>query len=196
MNVRGWIAGAALIALASSQAVSAQTSPRPSSNSKPTTSVAPKTAPAPAPAPAAQNALPNNATLLIMIRSSLSALNQANGTNNYTVLHQMGSPAFQRTNTPPTLSQAFAPFRERRISLNPALLLPPKLLKPVGIENGQLAIVGYFETQPLRIVFDLRFDNVQGGWQLAAINVNMPAVQQQAQQPAPAPTQAPRKKPR
>lgn len=135
-----------------------------------------------------------------MIRSSLSALNQANGTNNYTVLHQMGSPAFQRTNTPPTLSQAFAPFRERRISLNPALLMAPKLLKPVGVENGQLVIVGYFETRPLRIVFDLRFDNVQGaGWQLGAINVNMPAVQQSAQQPAPAPAQPaqpPKKKPR
>lgn len=133
-----------------------------------------------------------------MIRTHIDALNQANMTNNYSVLWQLGSENFRKGNTPQSLSQAFTPFRERRISLSPSLVLNPQLFKPVAIANGRLQIQGYFPSQPMRIVFDLLFDPTPvGGWQLANLNVSLSPVQQQQapqQQPAPRPTAQPPKK--
>jgi len=193
MISRAFVASAAFLALSIPQAIHAQATPRPAATARPA-----GTPPAQA-TPSAQPPLPNNATQLVMIRTFISALNHANQTNNYTVLYQMGSENFRKANTPQSLAQAFAPFRERRIGLNPALVLNPQLLKPVAVDKGRLQIQGFFPSQPMRIVFDMLFDPAPGGWQLANLNVSLAPIQQQqpAQQQQSAPQgQVPKKKPR
>src|SRR5262245_31888431 len=59
----------------------------------------------PTPAPIDRNGV------LILIRSTLLALDQANKTGNYTVLRDLGSPAFQ-VNTAARLAEIFVPQRK------------------------------------------------------------------------------------
>jgi hypothetical protein len=53
--------------------------------------------------------VPTDDVLLILIRSSLIALNQANVTGNYSVLRDIGAPDFKQANGADRLAQIFAP---------------------------------------------------------------------------------------
>ena len=91
-----------------------------------------KTAPpqAKASAPVAANpqvAVPEAAKLRLLIYTSLIAINQANLTGNYTVLRDLGAPAFRDANTSARLVEIFSGLRRRNIDLSPILLLDPKL---------------------------------------------------------------------
>src|SRR3954466_1644296 len=55
--------------------------------------------------------------VLILIRSSLLALDQANKTGNYTVLRDLGAPGFQ-TNTAARLAEIFAKQRNDNLDLS------------------------------------------------------------------------------
>src|SRR5258708_6415083 len=67
--------------------------------------------------------------VLILIRSTLLALDQANKTGNYTVLRDLGSPYFQ-VNSPPPLPEIFPPTPPANLHLSPppSLTPPPPLL--------------------------------------------------------------------
>ncbi len=128
---------------------------------------------APATAPTLQLRVPSAEAQLIMIRSSLLALSQANLTNNYTVLNALGSPGFQSANPPSRLSQTFAPFRINQIDLAPLGLVQPRdTAKPV-IENGRLRLVGLFPTAPMQVNYDLTFEPIGGQWRLFGLAVNL-----------------------
>ena len=53
-------------------------------------------------------AMPSDDVLLMLVMSSVTALNHANATGNYSVLHDIGAPAFQNANSPERLSQIFS----------------------------------------------------------------------------------------
>jgi len=109
--------------------------------------------------------MPNDDKLLMLISSSLIALNQANATGNYTVLRDMAAPGFQRANSPERLSQIFTNLRSRNFDLSPILLYQPKLVrKPEINAKGMLRITGFFPTAPERVNFDLIFQPVKGKW--------------------------------
>ncbi len=132
-----------------------------------------------------QSQIPQAAGLIVLIKSSLIALNQANQTGNYQVLYALGSDTLRAQTNPQNLAQSFAPFRERRIDLNPVLFLNPQLTRNPAIEGGRLHLVGSFPTTPLQINFDFWFEPSQGQWKYVQLNTNLsPAAQQQpAQQP-------------
>jgi hypothetical protein len=139
--------------------------------------------------------MPTDDKLIMLINSSLIALNQANATGNYTVLRQMAAPGFQQANSPERLSKAFTELRSRNLDLTPILLFQPKLYRrPVINDRGMLRVTGFFPTSPERVNFDLIFQPVQGKWRLYGIAANTQRVQptQGAPQPqgAPAPAQA------
>ncbi len=139
-------------------------------------------APAPvAPAPQRQIQLPPPEAMIIMIRASLVALSQANVTNNYSVLSQLGSNDFRQTNTPERLSQVFASFRTNNIDLAPVVFVTPRLSQQPRIENGKLRMVGNFPTQPMQVDFDLQFEPSGGIWKLYGIAVNLTPGQTVAQ---------------
>jgi hypothetical protein len=118
--------------------------------------------------------IPSAEAMTIMIRSSLVALNQANMTNNYTVLSAIGSPNFHQANPPERLAQIFQSFRANAIDLAPVTLLASQLTQAPRIEAGRLRLIGVFPTQPLQVSYDLMFEPVAGQWRLFGLSVNLP----------------------
>ena len=130
-------------------------------------------APAAATTRPSQPTVPSPGQLLGMIRSTIEGLDQANATGNYYVFHALASAAFRRTNSAISIAQAFEPFRRGGISLRPALIIGPELMKPPLLEDGQLHLAGYFPTQPERIIFDLKYIQEGGAWRVSGLNVNL-----------------------
>jgi hypothetical protein len=67
-----------------------------------------KTTPQPA-----KPSVPDDLKLIILIRTSLIALNHANLTDNYSVLRDMAAPGFQQANNAAQLAQIFSDLRNR-----------------------------------------------------------------------------------
>jgi outer membrane biosynthesis protein TonB len=143
--------------------------------------------------------MPQDDVLLMLIRSSLMALNQANATGNYTVFRELAAPGFQEANTAARLAEVFAELRSQQFDLSPTLLLMPKLFsKPEMSPNGKLRVTGFFPSEPERVNFDFIFQPVRGQWKLFGIRVKTtPAPREAPQAPAaeaakPEPTPAPK----
>lgn len=141
-----------------------------------TAAVQPRTQ-APAAAPSIQLRVPSSEAQVIMVRSSLMALSQANMTNNYTVLNALGSPAFKAGNSPEKLAQIFAQFRNNQIDLAPVSFVEPRMSNKSAIENGRLRLLGAFPTAPMQVVYDLTYEPVGGQWRLFGLSVNLTAPQ-------------------
>jgi hypothetical protein len=158
----------------------AQNGPRPSTpdQAKPQ----PRTSAAPA------ASVPSDDVLLMLIRSTLIALNQANATGNYTVLREMGAPGLQKANSAARLAEAFANLRHRNLDLSPILLFQPKLYrKPEITSRGMLRVTGFFPTEPERVKFDLLFQLIEGRWRPFGISADTSRVQP-TPQATPSPT--------
>ena len=118
-------------------------------------------------------ALPDAFKLNLLIRSSIIALNQANQTGNYTVLQDLGAPAFRASNNSARLAQIFSALRQRQLDLSPVLFFTPKLVAEPQINaNGLLRLVGFFPTAPERVNFELIYQMIDGQWRLFGIGVN------------------------
>ena len=107
------------------------------------------------------------AQLIILIKSTIIALQQANQTGNYSVLRDLGTPIFREHFDQARLASVFADLRNRRVNLYPVLFLAPDLSKPPEItQGGQLHLTGYFATRPVQIQFDILFTTLDGVWRL------------------------------
>jgi hypothetical protein len=108
----------------------------------------------------------------MLIRSTVVALHHANATGNYTVLRDLGSRELQDSNTAAKLTDLFREFRERNLSLAPAVLFDPLLDEdPFLTTEGVLRLVGHFPTEPQEIVFDLTFRYELGAWRVSVLSV-------------------------
>ena len=91
--------------------------------------------------------------LLLLVRSTIAALDQANTTGNYFVLRDMGGPGLQAMTTE-QLAKIFEGLRAQKIDLAPAAVITPELVEqPVVTPEGLLNFAGYFPTKPLQIQF-------------------------------------------
>ncbi|UPK00490.1 hypothetical protein IVB05_22270 [Bradyrhizobium sp. 170] len=159
---------------------------------------------APSPASAPKPAQIDRNGVLILIRSSLLALDQANKTGNYTVLRDLGAPGFQ-SNSAARLGEIFAKLRNDNLDLSGVAVIDPQLnLLPQIETNGLMRMAGFFPSVPTQVNFDLSFAPVNGQWRLFGISVSIgqsgpvapeppspPSAQKQppanaAKQPAPA----------
>jgi hypothetical protein len=130
-------------------------------------------APLAGPAAAQTAAIPDPYQLSLMIYGALTALDQANATGNYTVLRALASPAFQSRNSPEGLANVFAKYRQAHVTLAPIVLFQPTLTQEPRVgADGLLQLKGYFPTKPLRIGFDLTYQNVEGAWRLIAMQIS------------------------
>jgi hypothetical protein len=129
----------------------------------------------PQPQPSAPAAvMPDEYKLNIMIRTAIVALNQANQTGNYTVLRDLGTASFRLTNDSARLAEVFQALRKRQIDLSPVLFFTPKLLQqPVMDPRGLIRLVGFFETAPERVNFDIYYLWEMGQWRLFGVGVVM-----------------------
>jgi hypothetical protein len=130
----------------------------------------------PAPATQAQArpaAVPDDLHLVLMIKTTILALNQANMTGNYSVLRDMGTASFQMTNSSARLAEVFSTLRVRKIDFGGILFFNPKLTTPPSLQEGQvLRVVGFFPTTPEQVNFELAYQLLGDQWMLAGIAVN------------------------
>jgi len=111
--------------------------------------------------------------VLILIRSTLLALDQANKTGNYTVLRDVGAPGFQ-SNTAARLGEIFAKLRNDNLDLSGVAAIDPQLnLLPQIEANGLMHMAGFFPSVPTQVNFDLAFAPVNGQWRLFGISVSL-----------------------
>ena len=137
-----------------------------------TTPAAAMQAPPQAPAAAAQPGIPDSLVINKLIWSAMAAVDQANQTGNYSVLRDLGAPAFQANNSAATLAQVFASLRAQNVDLSYTLALIPTLQFPAAIgQNGLLRVRGVFPLRPSAIGFDLLFQNMNGQWRIYGIAV-------------------------
>lgn len=112
--------------------------------------------------------------VLILVRSTLLALDQANKTGNYTVLRDLGAPGFQAANTAARLSEVFASQRNDRLDLSGVSVIDPQLsLLPQIEANGMMRMAGFFPSVPSQVNFELLFAPVDGQWRLFGLSVNV-----------------------
>ncbi|PDQ22480.1 hypothetical protein CN311_03570 [Mesorhizobium sanjuanii] len=111
--------------------------------------------------------------VLILTRSALLALDQANKTGNYTVLRDLGSPHFQ-TNSAAQLGDIFANQRKQGVDFSAVAVLEPQLTLLPQIEpNGMLHMAGFFPSVPLQVNFELLFEPVSRQWKIFGVSVNL-----------------------
>jgi hypothetical protein len=111
--------------------------------------------------------------VIILIRSSLLALDQANKTGNYTVLRDLGAPGFQ-SNSAARLGEIFAKLRNDNLDLSGVAVIDPQLsLLPQIEANGLMHMAGFFPSVPAQVNFDLAFAPVNGQWRLFGISVSI-----------------------
>lgn len=116
--------------------------------------------------------VPDENVLARLVWSTMIALDNANRTNNYTVLNSLGSPNFQRRNTPERLSGIFSNLRQNRVDVGRTILSTPRYYQsPEILADGTLRLRGGFDYRPKSVRFDLIFANRGGGWQITAISV-------------------------
>ena len=127
---------------------------------------------------------------LLLVRTTLLSLNDANRSGNYTVLRDLASPTFQARNTAADLGIVFAEMRKSNLSLLGVLLLSPQLTSTPEVDgDGRLLLSGYVPIRPQQIKFDLVFEQAAGQWRLLNIGISTPQDQtntSEQQQPKPA----------
>jgi hypothetical protein len=140
--------------------------------------VLPHYALAQAPKAASQTASPQPAQIdrngvLILIRSTVLALDQANKTGNYTVLRDLGAPGFQANNAA-RLAEIFASQRRDNLDLSGVAVIDPQLTVLPQIEaNGMMRMAGFFPSVPQQVNFEMLFAAVSGQWRLFGLSVNI-----------------------
>ncbi len=111
--------------------------------------------------------------VLILIRGTLLALDQANKTGNYTVLRDLGSPNFQ-ANSAAQLGDIFANQRKQALDFGAVAVLEPQLtLLPQVEPGGLLHMAGFFPSVPLQVNFELLFEPVDRQWKIFGVSVNL-----------------------
>ena len=113
---------------------------------------------------------PDPAFSEMLIKNTIIALNQANLTGNYSVLRELGTPAFQARNSTARLSEIFAKLRRDRVDMSGIVLLEPKLTSAQRRKN-QMRLTGFFESKPIRIRFDAAYFNIGGRMRLHGLAV-------------------------
>jgi hypothetical protein len=156
-----------IVAVSTSQRSPAQT---------PAAAAPPSAQPAPA-QPAAQAppkpANVNPTAILILVRSVLIALDQANKTGNYSVLRDIGSPDFQRNNSAARLAEIFANQRNGNFDLsNVAVLDPQMTLQPQIDPNGMLHFAGFYPAPSGQMNFEFLLQPVNNKWVVFGLAVN------------------------
>ncbi len=133
---------------------------------------------------------PQSDVPVMLVKNAVTAVNQGNLTGNYTVLRDLGGPAFRERNTAAQLAAIFQRLRNQKSDLSPILVLDPVFTEPPAINQaGQLLLVGFFPTRPLQVQFRLAFQRVQGGWMIDEVGVG--TAQWPAQNAQVAPSGAP-----
>jgi hypothetical protein len=110
----------------------------------------------------------------ILVKTTLLTFNDANVTQNYSVLHSKLSKQFRDQFPPERLKEVFKPFVEQKIDLDFIAAKAPIPAKAAEIdERGVLSLNGHFDSQPSHVFYDLGYVMSEGEWKPIKINVNV-----------------------
>ncbi len=116
--------------------------------------------------------VPDQTEAARLVWSTLTALDHANRTGNYSVLRDLSAPGFREANTAADLAMIFAQLRANDPGLARVLLAQPVFTAPPGLaEDGRLYMAGSFPARPVGVGFELLFEPVAGEWRLFGISV-------------------------
>jgi hypothetical protein len=122
----------------------------------------------------AQNKVPSERMLEVLVKTSLLSFNDANVTGNYTVLHDKLSKPFRQEFPPEKLKEVFKEFSEKNIDIELIAALKPAYEPPPSVDSeGKLVVKGFFPTEPNRVNFNLAFIPSDGEWKLVRLNVKL-----------------------
>jgi len=118
--------------------------------------------------------MPDAEKIVLLLRSTLLTLNDALQTGNYTVLRDMGSPAFREANSAARLAQIFSNLAGWGLELSAVSIIAPQLTEVPTIDphNNRLRLKGFFPGQPLQIEFETIYEPVAGRWRLFGLWVS------------------------
>lgn len=123
------------------------------------------------------------ALAVVLVRKLLAAVDNANDTGNYSVLHGLGADAFRASITVEDLAQRNTALRLANIHLGSALLLQPEFTKPLVLLPGNvMTLEGFVPTTPMQTRFAFRLLWEGGMWKITDLGV---AAQPAPQLPAP-----------
>jgi len=112
--------------------------------------------------------------VIILIRSTLLALDDANKTGNYSVLRDLGAPGFLLANSDARLDEIFAAERKSNLDLSGVAVLEPQLTVLPEIEaNGMMRMAGFFPSVPAQVNFELLYAPVNRQWRLMGLSVTL-----------------------
>ena len=125
--------------------------------------------------------MPNTYQLTILVNATLTALNHANRTGNYSVLRALAAPSFQQLNSTARLGTIFAAHRARQFDISAALLYAPVFSKPPGLDQkGLLHLNGHIPTEPFHLKFALVYERSAAHWRIMAISIAPAAMARQS----------------
>jgi hypothetical protein len=124
--------------------------------------------------PAQAQKAPEPAMQEVLIKTTLLSFNDANVTQNYSVLHAKLSKQFRDQFPPERLKEVFKPFVEQKIDIDLIAAKPPIPAKAAEIDDrGVLSLTGHFDTKPSHVFYDLGYVMSDGEWKPIKINVNV-----------------------
>jgi hypothetical protein len=124
----------------------------------------------------AQLKLPDQPRQEALIKTTLLTFNDANVTGNYLVLHAKAAKPFRDQFTPARIKEIFKEFAEKHIDFDIIAAKTPVLTQAPKIdEEGRLIYLGYFDTTPSHVFYELHYILSEGDWKPIKINVNVKA---------------------
>ena len=110
----------------------------------------------------------------VLVRSTVVALDQANRTGNYSVVHDLGDGSFRGAYSQAALADMFRAFRDQNVALNSVVLFDAQLDAPPQLtQDGYLRVLGHFPTLPNEVIFDITYRFEDGPWRIDGISVGM-----------------------
>lgn len=121
----------------------------------------------------AQTGVPDESHLASLVWSTMIALDQANKTNNYTVLRDLGTAEFRSNIGADALQRNFEPDRRNGLDLAWTIRVEPTYSKPPVVDDyGQLHVQGRFVLRPKIVYFNFVYGREAGQWRLKALKVS------------------------
>jgi hypothetical protein len=128
-------------------------------------------------APAFAVEIPTDDEQDVLVRSTLMTFNDANMTNNYSILLAKASKQFQAQFTAERLSNSFEPLRVSGLFFESAVTDDYDSQEKASIDSdGALVLAGVIKGEEVQVKYSMRF--IQNGtqWKLLGINVNVKKV--------------------
>ncbi|MBR1218773.1 hypothetical protein JQ557_12290 [Bradyrhizobium sp. U87765 SZCCT0131] len=109
----------------------------------------------------------------VLIRTALMTFNDANMTNNYSVLFGKASKEFQSQLSADKLQAAFEPFRKNELFFEDVVTAEYASSEKAVFDNeGALVLAGVFKTDDMEVKYRLRFVQNNHAWKLLGLNVD------------------------